>query len=144
MTELSERQRDNIERTRQAFEIYRSGDIDGVLAYADPEVEVYLPSNLPNSGTFRGHEGYLTWISSWLEAWDDFTIEILGMDAIGDRHVVTTVRQSGTGRGSGIHVEMEAAYVTEMREGRFAALHLYTTVEDARDVAEQREAAAPE
>jgi hypothetical protein len=58
--------------------------------------------------------------------------------------VVTRVRQAGTGRGSGIHVEMEAAYVTEMREGRFAALQLYMTAEEARRVAEQREAAAPE
>ena len=144
MTELNEQQRANLERTRETFEIYRSGDIEGVLAYADPEVEVFVPSNLPNSGTFHGHEGYLTWVSSWLEAWDDFNIEVLGMEAIGDRHVVTTVRQSGTGRGSGIHVEMEAAYVTEMREGRFAALHLYMTAEEARGVAEQREAAPPE
>jgi ketosteroid isomerase-like protein len=144
MSELSERQRENMEATRRAFETYMSGDIEGVLADAHPDVEVYLPPTLPNSGTFRGHDGYLTWVSSWLDAWEDFTIEILAMDAIGERHVLTTVRQSGTGRGSGIRVEMEAAYVTEIRDGKFAALQLYTSVEEARRIAEQRDAERPE
>ena len=144
MTELSERQRKNIETTREAFEAFRAGDMERVLAMADPEVEVYLPPSLPNSGTFRGHEGYLTWLKQWLEAWEDFAIEVTAQEPVGERHVVTSVHQSGVGRGSGIPVEMDVAYVCEIRDGRFAALQLYMSQEEAREVAEGREAEPPQ
>jgi ketosteroid isomerase-like protein len=133
-------QQTNMRLNRRAFEAFNAGDVDGVLALLDPEVEVYTPSDLPNSGTFRGHEGYLDWTRNWLDAWDGFTVEIIGMEPVGERHVVSHVRQSATGKGSGIPVEMDIAYMTETRDGRAIALHLYWSADDARAIAEQREA----
>jgi hypothetical protein len=61
------------------------------------------------------------------------------MQPAGERHVVATMRQSGLGKGSRIPVEMEIAYMWEVRDGRLAALHLYPSSEEAMQVAERRE-----
>jgi ketosteroid isomerase-like protein len=138
----SERQQRNLELARAGYEAFQRSDLDAVLALTDPEVEIYLPTTLPNSGTFRGHEGYITWIGQWLEAWEDFRIEVLEMEPVGEHHVVTTIHQSAVGRGSGIPVEMDVAYMSDIREGKVIALQMYLTREEAIQVARSREEAA--
>jgi ketosteroid isomerase-like protein len=142
MSEPSERQRENIEIARAGYEAFKRSDVATVLELTDPEVEIFLPPTLPNSGTFHGHEGYMTWLGQWLEAWDDFKIEVRGMEAVGQRHVVTAIHQSGIGRGSGIPVQMDVAYMLDIRGGKVAALQMYLDRAEAVAVAEQRERSA--
>ena len=139
MTRTEDLQLSNVELVRRAVDAFQRGDLDGVLAEAREDFEIFLPRNLPNSGTFRGRDGYFTWIGQWLDAWDDFSVEIAEMQPAGERHVVATMRQSGLGKGSRIPVEMEIAYMWEVRDGRLAALHLYPSSEEAMQVAERRE-----
>ena len=139
MSELSAEQRSNLELTERAFEAFNAGDTDRVLALLDPDVEIYMPSELPNSGTFWGHEGYLKWTANWLDAWENFTVEIRKMEPVGERHVVSHAHQSATGKGSGIPVEMDIAYMTESLDGKATALHLYLSPDEARRIAQDRE-----
>jgi ketosteroid isomerase-like protein len=131
---------ENVDATAAAFEAFGRGDIEGVLARADPSVVVYMPSTLPNSGTYRGHDGYLKWMGQWLEAWEEFRIDVVEMTPVGSRHVVVDTHQHGVGVGSGIAVEQDMIYMTEIRDGRFVALHLYPTHAEALAVAKSREA----
>jgi ketosteroid isomerase-like protein len=142
MSEPSERQRSNMELAKAGYEAFQRSDVQTVLDLTDPEVEIYLPPTLPNSGTFHGHEGYMTWLGRWLEAWDDFHIEVRGMEAVGERHVVTAIHQSGIGRGSGIPVEMDVAYMLDIRDGKVIALQMYLSRDEAISVAKQRERSA--
>jgi ketosteroid isomerase-like protein len=142
MSEPSERQRANMELAKAGYEAFQRSDVQTVLDLTDPEVEIYLPPTLPNSGTFQGHEGYMTWLGQWLEAWDDFQIEVRGMEAVGERHVVTSIHQSGIGSGSGIPVEMDVAYMLDIRDGKVIALQMYLSRDEATSVAEQRERSA--
>jgi ketosteroid isomerase-like protein len=138
----SARQRRNLELARAGYEAFQRSDLEGVLALTDPEVEIYLPPTLPNSGTFRGHQGYMTWIGQWLEAWEDFKIEVLAMEPVGERHVVTTIHQTAVGRGSGIPVEMDIAYMSDIRDRKVVALQMYQTREEAIRIAREREPGA--
>jgi ketosteroid isomerase-like protein len=142
MSDLSAEQQTNLRLTARAFEAFNSGDTDAVLELLDPDVEIYMPTELPNSGTFRGHAGYLKWTANWLEAWENFAVEIRKMEPVGERHVVSQAHQSATGKGSGIPVEMDMAYMTESRDGKAIALHLYPSAEQARRIAQEREAVA--
>ena len=142
MSELSAEQQANLQLTERAFEAFNAGDTDGILALLDTDVEIYMPTELPNSGTFRGHAGYLKWTDNWLDAWENFNVEIRRMEPVGERHVVSHAHQSATGKGSGIPVEMDMAYMTESRDGKAIALHLYPSVEEARRTARKREAIA--
>lgn len=139
MSELSEVQLETLETARAGVEAYQRGDIEAVVALIHEEGEIFLPPELPNSGTYRGRDGFLTWLAHWLDAWEDFSIELRDPKPVGQRHVVATMHQSGRGKGSGIAVEMDIAYMWEVRDGKIAAMHLYGSTEKAVLVAQQRE-----
>jgi ketosteroid isomerase-like protein len=130
----------NLAVTQKAFAAFRPEAIEELLSLADPEVEIFASHDLANSGSFSGHEGFMTWMSQWMEAWDDYELNIQKMEAVGERHVVTSVKQSATGRGSGIPVEMDVAFMNELDGERYVALHLYPSRDEAVAVAKQREA----
>lgn len=129
----------NVELVRGSVEAFQRGDLEGVVANAREDFEIFLPRNLPNSGRYVGRDGFFTWLGQWLDAWDEFTVEITEVQPAGERHVIATMRQSGIGKGSGIPVEMEIAYMCEVREGRLAAMHLYESPQEAVRVVERRE-----
>jgi ketosteroid isomerase-like protein len=140
MSDLTENQQRNLKTNEAGFDAFQRGDTDGLLALFDPEIDVYSPPTLANSGSFRGPEGYLKWVTDWLEAWEEFNVEIGGdVDAVGNRHVITPVHQTAVGRGSGVPVEMDLCFMAEFDGERFVALHLYTSPEEAREIAEHRE-----
>jgi ketosteroid isomerase-like protein len=142
MSSADEQQHPNVEVVREAIDAFRRGEIEGLLALALEDFEVYLPPNLPNAGRYVGEDGFMVWLNQWLEAWEDFTVEIAEASPVGARHVVTVMHQSGRGKGSGIPVEMDLAYLWDVRDGKLAALQMYATREEAVEVAEQRERSA--
>ncbi len=130
----------NVELARRAIDAFQAGDVESFLALMDPDVEVFSDPELPNSGTFRGHEGYMRWTMEWLDAWDDFRIEAQEFEPVGDRHVLIAVLQRGRGKGSGVEVEMRAWYMAEFRDGAAVRMHLYSTREQAFEAARAGEA----
>ena len=112
--------------------------MDGLFAVASDDVEVGGAPELPNSGTYHGRQGFLTWIAQWLDAWDEFAIEVDDVQAIDDGHVVVDVDQRGRGKGSGLEVAQHGlAYLVTIREGLVARLYLYPDRAAALAAAEQ-------
>ncbi len=83
---------------REGIAAYNRGDTDAVLAALDLEIEVYAPPEVVNAGTFHGHEGYLTWVESWLDAWEEFRIAPVEIEQFGDDFLV---HMDARGRGKG-------------------------------------------
>jgi ketosteroid isomerase-like protein len=100
--------------------------MDAVWAIAADDVEVGAAPELPNSGSYHGHAGFVTWIAQWLDAWGEFRIEVLDVRAVDDEHVVVDVDQHGRGRGSGLEVTQRGlAYLVTARDGLVVRLFLY-------------------
>ena len=76
----------------------------------------------------------------WLEPWDELHLDLHEIIDEGGDGFVALVEWVGRGRGSGAEVEMESFWMTEVRDGRFAVVHLYPTLEEARAAAREREA----
>ena len=136
---MTEQER-NLKVTREAIEAFQAGDAETFFALMDPEIEVSSDPELPNAGTFHGHEGYIQWATEWLEAWETFELEPLGYEAVGERHVLTNQHQFGKGKGSGIEVEMDVWYMIEYRDGLAVRMYLYPSREKALAEAEAGEA----
>jgi ketosteroid isomerase-like protein len=132
----------NIALAREGFDAFARGDLEAILEFVDPEVEVFVPIELPGAGTQHGHEGFLRWMAEWLEAWEEFEIEPREFEPVGARHVVVPIHQRGRGRGSGIEVETDLAYMFEIVDGHARRVHLYPSAEDA--LAAARAGEAPE
>ena len=128
MAEGSER---NLELVARAFETYAREGPEATIRILDPEVEVYSPPQLANSGSFHGIDGYREWIGGWFDAWDDFEIQPREVEAVGEDCVIAVCRQRGVGKASGIEVEQTMVYMWEIRDGRITRFHLYLNREDA-------------
>jgi ketosteroid isomerase-like protein len=121
------------------MDAFNEGDLPRMLAVLGEDVEVYASLEMVNSGRYTGHDGFVSWITAWTEAWEEVTAEVTGNDAVGERHVVTSVHQEGRGRG-GIEVSMDLAFVFDVNgEGICTFLAMVPTTEEALRLAEQRE-----
>ena len=122
----------NVDIARNAIESHNRGDFEAILAVTSEEVEVYSTRDMANAGRFHGHDRFLEWTSQWLEAWDEFAIDILEIDAVDERHVLAWVRQMGRGALSGIEIEMHAAQLFEIDpDGKIVRFQLHPTRESA-------------
>jgi ketosteroid isomerase-like protein len=122
----------NVAIARSAIEAFNRGDVDAVLALAAPDVEVYAPPDSPNPGRYVGHAGYVKWSEQWMEAWETFTLDVLEIEAVDDRHVVAVVLQNGRGRLSGLELTMEAAHLYEIDDdGKIVRFQLHDDRERA-------------
>jgi ketosteroid isomerase-like protein len=125
--DVSER---NVELARTGLEAFNRGELEGFFELLDPDVEAYVPPDLPNEGTYRGRDGFRRMMEQWGEAWEEFRAEPEEIVAKGDR-VVALIRQRGRGRGSGVEVEFGVAYIFEVRDGKVVRWELSADREGA-------------
>lgn len=139
MTELSEAQRRNLELARDGFERWIAGDREGAIAAFADDVEVYVPTELGNAGSYRGLDEFGGWIEAWEEAWEEFTMGVAELEPVGERHVIAEVNSTGTGVASGLEVGNTLGWVLGVRDGKLEYLCLQPTLEAARAHALERE-----
>jgi ketosteroid isomerase-like protein len=116
---------ENVERTRQGFEAFNRGDMEAVIEFLHPEVEVLAGENVGESGTYHGRDGFLQWNRIWMDAWEDFSVVLEEIEELDDENVLVHVTQSGRGRGSGLEVSQRVTYLFTLRDGLAARVHLY-------------------
>jgi len=113
---------ENVEGAREAFEYFiRTGEPqwDSI----DPDVEVY-DHDIPDAGTYRGHQGYANWLADWGQAWSDFNVEPMRWIDAGDK-VVIVFQLTAKGRGSGVEVKRRDAMILTIRDGKSVRLDYY-------------------
>jgi ketosteroid isomerase-like protein len=86
---------------------------------------------------YRGREAVLDWMDEGDDAFDDFSIELLEVEELGGR-VVVSMRQRGRGKVSGAEVEDHITHVWTLRAGRAISLRSFADHADAIRFARQR------
>jgi ketosteroid isomerase-like protein len=132
-------QQRNVGLARRGLEAYNRGDIDAVLKLFSPDVQVYAPPDFINAGLFHGHQGFLSWIGQWNEAWESFDIQVKDVEPVGERFVIALVHQEGRGRGSGISVTQDVVYLYEVRDELCVYQAIYPDRERALEDIRQRD-----
>ena len=89
---------------------------------------------------YRGPEALLDWMDEGDDAFDDFTIDLLEVEEVGD-HVVVSMRQRGRGKASGAEVDDHITHVWTLRDGRPTRLQSFANHDDAVRYAQQHSAA---
>lgn len=133
----------NVELARGGLESWAAGDRESVMAVLSDEIEVFVPSELGNAGTYRGPEGFMRWVEGWYEVWSEFEMEVRSTEPIGEHHVVAEVYTRGLGAGSGVEVEQVLGWVLGVRDGNLDYLSLQPDMGSARQTARSREQGAP-
>ena len=116
---------ENQDVVRRVFDAFNRGDIDGVVASLDPQIEWHVPPMLPEQTVYHGHEGVRElWrsLSDSFEAIDLVTEEFV---EAGDQ-VMVLAAVRGRGKGSGAEVQSPSfAWVWTLRRRRAVRLDVY-------------------
>jgi ketosteroid isomerase-like protein len=122
---------DNCGLVRHGYEAWNRGDIEGVVAFLDPEIEWRGYTHIPESGTLHGRDEVKAWLERFLDAWQQLDIEVTEL-IDSDEWVVALVRFRGFGKGSGVPVEGGTdAHVWTVQDGRIVAVTLYQGTQEA-------------
>jgi ketosteroid isomerase-like protein len=122
------------------MDAFNEGDMQRMLAALTEDVQVYASPEMVNAGEYTGHDGFVTWITAWTDAWEEISAEVTDNTPVGERHVVTTIHQQGRGRG-GIEVSMDLAFLFDVDDdGLCTFLAMLPNTQQAVRMAEEREA----
>ena len=113
---------------------YFRGDQRAMLELVDPDVVVTQFPDQPDARPYHGHEGMLRAISSWLETWDDYSIEARDSKEFGD-NVFVALHQRGRGKASGVELEADVFFVYTVRDGKIVRWQMFPSEKDALEAA---------
>ena len=109
---------DNLELIRRGYAAWNRGDIVGVAAILDEDVEWRGHPRLPEPGPYFGREAVRGWLDDLRSAWQEIEVHLLALSDCDDA-VVALVHITGRGRGSGLDVASGIdAHVWRVRSGR--------------------------
>jgi ketosteroid isomerase-like protein len=123
---------ERVETIRAAIEAFNRGDFEGLAAFAHEDIEVDDPER--TGKTWHAHDGYREFLAEWLEAFDEYRVEVEEIEANGDIYYVRFT-QRGRGVGSGIEFALPLQYVLTFRGEKIARTQVFTPSEDARRAA---------
>jgi ketosteroid isomerase-like protein len=82
----------------------------------DPDAVIVETADLPDTDTYRGHEGIVRWWMNWSDAFENAWIEPQDFLPHGD-HVVVQMHQRFLSK-LGIEVERDITHVFTLRDGK--------------------------
>ena len=123
-----------MEIVRAAADAFNRRDVEAFRALTANDVEI-VPIRAVLEGTiYRGPDAVARWYAAIDDSWEALTVEIEELRDAGDR-VLTLGRIRGRGRGSGAAIDVEAAALTEFRDGLITRWHNYTDRAEALEAA---------
>jgi ketosteroid isomerase-like protein len=143
---------ENVEVVRSTFEPFDGVNLAAIdwsaevirealgRAYS-PDIELTtlaIPLGLDVSDSYRGLDGLVEYLRTWLEPFSEYHVENLDYVDAGECVLVPS-RQWGVGRGSGARVELELTTLYEVRDGRITRVHQYDAMNEALEAAGLRE-----
>ncbi len=105
---------EKVEIVRRIFDEWGRGNFRAGTELFDPHTLLVLREGFPDAGAYHGPEQIDRYMRGFLEAWDKLVIEGEEFIAAGDS-VVVGVHQQGTGKDSGIPVELRYFQVWSFR-----------------------------
>jgi ketosteroid isomerase-like protein len=139
---------ENVEIVRSVFEPLEGIDLAAIDWSSDairemlggaysPDIELRtlaIGLGLDISDSYRGLDGLVEYLRTWLEPFSEYHVENLDYIEAGDCVLVPS-RQWGVGSGSGARVELELTTLFELRDGQIARVHQYDSLEEALEAA---------
>jgi ketosteroid isomerase-like protein len=136
---------ENVEICRRSFEEFQAG-----LARGDPgavfdseafaaDAEWMPPPGFPGPAVYRGRAGFVEFIGTWTEDFEDWSVRLERLIDAGDDRVVGLFHHTATGRGSGVPVELHQGLVYELEGGRVIRCRNYLDHAEALEAAGLRE-----
>ena len=115
---------ENVEIVRRGFSAAAAEDWPAVLATLHPQIEI-IDYDVPDAGTYHGHEGFWAWIENWASGWEDWRLDDPEFRAAGEQGVIALFRTVARGKQSGIEIERDDAIVYRLQGGQVVRLEYF-------------------
>ncbi len=122
---------ENLAIARQMIACVNRADDEGLAALMADDVKCFPGADQPEP-PFQGREQFLHYARSWTEAFDQYAVESSQYLDVGE-YVVITGRTVARGRGSGVELSSDDAWVVRFRDGEAIEYREYETREEALD-----------
>jgi ketosteroid isomerase-like protein len=93
------------------------GDLEQAVSVLHSDAEI-VDTDIPDAGSYRGHDGYARWVAHWGESWSGWSMEDLDYAEAPDRRVLVLTRGD--------------ALVCTVRDGKIARIVYYNDQDRAR------------
>jgi ketosteroid isomerase-like protein len=125
----------SIDVVRQAYEAFKAGDAEALIAVSDPEIQFGTSAAAPG-GTFRGHPGIRRYLKEIEIAFGDRWDAVIERIAeVGSDRILVVARVFGQGKG-GESLSLHLAHVWELRDGKLLRGRVYLDPQEALDAVE--------
>jgi ketosteroid isomerase-like protein len=125
----------DLETIREGIAALNRGDVDGLAATLDPEVEL-IPLRAVLDGTvYRGHAGMRSWFEDISEDWTRYELELEDLRELTPGRVLVQATMHLRGQ-SGVALDSPAAWVCDLRGGKVSRVRFFTDSEAALAAAE--------
>ncbi len=132
---------ENVEVVRRQIEGFQAG-----MERGDPgavfdartvaaDAEWIVREGMDGRTVWVGREEFVQFIRTWTEEFEGWSIQVEQLIDAGDDRVVALTRQSGTGKGSGVPVELDLGLIYELKDGRVIRITNYLTHAEALEAA---------
>jgi ketosteroid isomerase-like protein len=125
---MSER---NVELHRRHMEAFNARDIEALVTYSDPGVELHSTFATVGGAVYYGHDGLRRWLRDTEEVWGtEIRVEAQAYFDLGDQTLMFNVLH-GRGLHSGAEVAMPVAHIARWRDGLGVYYKSFAHREDA-------------
>ncbi len=122
---------ENVEIVRRGWERWiATGEFLAGIRNEDFVWDMSTFRGWPERQTYPGVDGATEFLREWNKAWEDWEIEAEDFLDAGDR-VVTTVRQRGRSKATGVPVDMHFGQVWTLEDGEQVRMQMYASPEEA-------------
>ena len=123
---------ENVAVVRRGYAAVNRGDIDGLLATVDPDVEFTSLIAEAEGETFHGHEGVRRW-------WKEVVLPLGGLhgepEEVRDCGDTVLARVLGTYRPRGVEVRQTVWHLVRFRDGKATRWEFFRTEAEALEAA---------
>jgi ketosteroid isomerase-like protein len=120
----------SIDVVRQAYEAFKAGDADALIAVSDPDIHFGTSAAAPG-GTFDGYPGIRRYLKEIEAAFGDrWDAEVERIADVGDDRVIVIARVFGEGK-AGEPLALHIAHIWELRDGKLLRGRVYLDPHEA-------------
>ena len=123
---------ENVEVVREGWDAWLRGDLGGLFRTFDPEV-IWDTSHYHDwpEAAYQGIEGVKRFLTEWLAVWDGYEVGLDEVFPAPDGRVVVLFWHRGKGRTSGLAMEIAAAQILTVRDGKTTRIDNYEDRDEA-------------
>lgn len=126
---------ENAELVRERYRRFAAGENPPDWYARDFVWDMSTFTNWPERQQYFGAAGVQEFLASWLEAWDDWRLELEEALEAGDGRVVAICSQYGRSKATGLEAEMHFAQLWTLEDGRYVRMEMYAEPGEALRVA---------